>query len=169
MAIIELAGTLHEKFDSEYVGKKETFQKRIFILEETNASGGKVYTELIKFVLVGDSCNELDKFSVMDRIYVKAVIKGNKWLSKKDDKVLWFTELRALGITPADPDGYGNVEKDDNPESIFINPLDADFTEEIAELKKKNPEPKLFDNEPDDLPFALMIPLAIGFLTQFMI
>ena len=175
MPTIEFGAVLYLKRETLCLGAKQNFFKREIIVEETNpAASGKVYTELIKMFVIGqDNCDAVDNFAIGDRILIKCTIKGRPWESP-DKGTVYFTELNVLALHPAD-DEYGNTEAGDNPESRYINPNDLTHEDILLDLEKKEeatkPEEKtLFGDDPEsDLPFALMIPLAIGFLTQFIV
>ena len=177
MPIIEFSGILHEKGETQYLGKNESFIKRQIVIEESNpGNDGKVYTELIPCQLIGaDKAKAVDSFAVMDRVMMKVAVSGRPWDPPDGGARKYFLEFRVLAMYPAEDDGYGNRESGDDPESIFINPNNLTHEDILLDLEKKGeatkPEEKsLFGEEPEsDLPFALMIPLAIGFLTQFLI
>lgn len=82
----EIVGKLHKKFDTE--SKTATFQARDFVIE---ADDGR-YPQMIKFQLVQDKCDEIDKFNEGDTIRVHFNLRGREWQGK------YFTNLNAWRI-----------------------------------------------------------------------
>jgi len=90
----ELSGRLIEKMDTVKVS--ETFKKREFVIEHIDNSSGKVFTDLIKFLVTGERCALIDKFNINDEIKVTFNIRGKRWV--KDDRVSYFTNLEVWKI-----------------------------------------------------------------------
>ena len=82
----EIVGKLHKKFDTE--SKTATFQAREFVIE---ADDGR-YPQMVKFQLVQDKCDEIDKFNEGDNIRVHFNLRGREWQGK------YFTNLNAWRI-----------------------------------------------------------------------
>ena len=82
----EIVGKLHKKFDTE--SKTATFQAREFVIE---ADDGR-YPQMIKFQLVQDKCDEIDKYNEGDNIRVHFNLRGREWQGK------YFTNLNAWRI-----------------------------------------------------------------------
>jgi len=82
----EIVGKLHKKFDTE--NKTATFQAREFVIE---ADDGR-YPQMIKFQLIQDKCEEIDKFNEGDNIRVHFNLRGREWQGK------YFTNLNAWRI-----------------------------------------------------------------------
>ena len=82
----EIVGKLHKKFDTE--SKTATFQAREFVIE---ADDGR-YPQMVKFQLVQDKCDEIDKFNDGDNIRVHFNLRGREWQGK------YFTNLNAWRI-----------------------------------------------------------------------
>ena len=93
----ELEGKLIEKFDLQQV--TGTFRKREFVIEKTEDSNGRQFIETIKFQLIQDRCEQLDKFQMNDSIKVTFNIKGRRW--EKNGSVNYFNNLEAWRIEPA--------------------------------------------------------------------
>jgi len=82
----EIVGKLHKKFDTE--NKSATFQVRDFVIE---ADDGR-YPQMVKFQLVQDKCDEIEKFNEGDNIRVHFNLRGREWQGK------YFTNLNAWRI-----------------------------------------------------------------------
>ncbi len=82
----EIVGKLHKKFDTE--NKSATFQVRDFVIE---ADDGR-YPQMVKFQLVQDKCDEIDKFNEGDNIRVHFNLRGREWQGK------YFTNLNAWRV-----------------------------------------------------------------------
>lgn len=82
----EIVGKLHKKFDTE--NKSATFQVRDFVIE---ADDGR-YPQMVKFQLVQDKCDEINKFNEGDNIRVHFNLRGREWQGK------YFTNLNAWRI-----------------------------------------------------------------------
>lgn len=82
----EIVGKLHKKFDTE--NKTASFQAREFVIE---ADDGR-YPQMVKFQLVQDKCDEIDKFNEGDNIRVHFNLRGREWQGK------YFTNLNAWRI-----------------------------------------------------------------------
>ena len=95
----ELEGILIEKNEEQEISEK--FKKLEFVIEVTENN----FTEKIKFQLVNDKVDLLDKSNVGDTIKVHFNIKGNKW---KDN---YFVNLQAWRIEPV---SSGKVEQENN-------------------------------------------------------
>ena len=99
---MNVSGKLVEIF--EVVKVKESFQKREFVIEyATNPK----YPELIKFEMVQDKCNLLDKFSVGQSVSVDFDLRGRKWTDQKG-AVRYFTTLQAWRLNPGDGSAGGD-------------------------------------------------------------
>ena len=82
----EQVGRLHKKFDTE--SKTASFQAREFVIEVDDGR----YPQMIKFQLVQDKCDEIDKFNEGDTIRVHFSLRGREWQGK------YFTNLNAWRI-----------------------------------------------------------------------
>ena len=107
---MNISGKVVEIFD--IVKVKESFQKREFVIEyATNPK----YPELIKFEMVQDKCNLLDKFSVGQDVSVDFDLRGRKWTDQKG-AVRYFTTLQAWRLSPADGAGGDDANQSAPPE-----------------------------------------------------
>lgn len=93
----ELEGKLIEKYDTQQVTDK--FRKREFVVEKTENSYGREFTETIKFQVTQDRCDLLDSFHVNDNIKVTFDIKGRRW--EKNGTVNYFNNLEAWKLEGA--------------------------------------------------------------------
>ncbi len=90
----ELQGKLIEAYDTVEISP--TFKKREFVVERSESNIGRTFTDTIKFQLVQDKCQLLDKFKVGDEIKVSFNIKGSRW--EKEGRVSYFNNLDAWRI-----------------------------------------------------------------------
>jgi len=111
--LFEIEGKIIEIFDVVQI--TDTFKKREFILDHTENSNGRDFTDLIKFQLTQDRCAVLDNFAVNDPVKVTFNIRGRKW--EKDDRSGYFTSLEAWKIektnTGTDFEGQDPVPPDE--------------------------------------------------------
>lgn len=120
----ELIGQLIEKFDINQIS--DNFKKREFVVEKTENSSGREFTEQIKFQLTQDRCALIDSFELNEIIKITFNIRGRKW--EKDGNVSYFTNLEAWRIekvsdqkdeelppAPSDDDVPPETEDDDLP------------------------------------------------------
>lgn len=126
----EVTGTLIEI--SPVMEKSATFKTREFVIEKTEASGARVFSDYIKFQCVQDRTTLLDNFSKGDVVKVTFNLKGNKW--ERDGKVSYFTNLDAWKVESVQD--AGRTEDPGMPPPIDDNDL---------------PDTNQPDN--DDLPF----------------
>lgn len=94
----ELTGTLSEIFETNEFASG--FKKREFILDKTEYSGDRKFTERIKFQLTKDKCSELEQYSIGDMLKVTFNIRGSKW--EKDGRPLYFVNLDVWRIEKVD-------------------------------------------------------------------
>ena len=90
----EINGKLYEKNDTVSVSDK--FRKREFVIQKTEATNAGEFTELIKFQLTQDRCDQLDRYNINEEIKISFNIRGRKW--EKDGKVSYFSNLEAWRI-----------------------------------------------------------------------
>jgi len=136
----EIEGKLTEKFDEQQVTEK--FKKAEFVIETSETSGDRIFTEAIKMQLVQDKCDLIDPYNIGDTIKVHFNIKGRRY--EKDDKVSYFTNLDAWRIEKIEGETQQNNVSDIPPKTDTSVPS-------------------------DDLPFIVTILLAVGTVVQFMI
>lgn len=78
----------------------DKFKKREFVIEVTEqGSGGRDFTDYIKFQCVQDKCDLIDDTFLDSSVKVSFNLKGNKW--ERDGKVNYFTNLDAWRIEKA--------------------------------------------------------------------
>lgn len=119
----EMTGKLIEKFPVQQI--TDTFRKREFVIETSETTGGREFTETIKFQLIQDRCNELDAFKINDTIKVSFNIRGRKW--EKNGNVNYFTNLEAWRLQAesagsSQDQGFGDIP----PPDSFPSDLDED-------------------------------------------
>jgi len=90
----EVTGKLIEKYDEQQVN--ETFKKREFVIEVSSYNNSSSFTDYLKFQLVQDKCNLLDKFDLFDTVRVQFNLKGRRW--EKDGNIMYFNILDAWRI-----------------------------------------------------------------------
>lgn len=125
MSSLEVKGKLLVKFNAQQV--TERFKKREFVLEI--ASGA--YTEQVKFQLIQDKCELLDKFKEGDEINVFFNLKGKPYT--KDGVTSYFNNLDAWRIETV-KDGKAN-QNDDIP----LPPDDFDSFSQISDNEENLP------------------------------
>ena len=152
MALVEITGVLHAKFDIKEYGKKKNYLKREAVIAEKTYGGGREYTELIKFYVDGaEGVNTLDDFSIGDIITVSGVITGREW-PNPEGEIIYFTGIKATKIE-SNRDLF-------TKDQVAINPKEIDYTEQLIEMDEnvgraldvaieKKDKPK----EINDLPF----------------
>src|SRR5690606_33308072 len=123
----ELTGKLAEKFDT--IQRTETFRIREFVVEKTEESNGRTFTNYIKFQCIQDKTDILDKVNVGENVKVYFNLKGSK--SDKFDKISYFTNLDAWRIEQLVPSGTSSIT-----DTEYIEPLNT-----------------FSDSANDDLPF----------------
>lgn len=94
---MEVQGKLIEKYETETFGAKG-FKKREFVIEYAE---NPEYPEFIKFELIQDKCETLDKFSIGSTISVAFNLKGRKWTNPKGE-IVYFNSLQAWKINTSD-------------------------------------------------------------------
>ena len=102
----ELTGKLIEIFDIEQPTPK--FRKREFVVELEEERNGRQFFDPVKFQLVQDRVEIVDKFSKDDIVTVHFDIKGNRW--ERDGRVSYFTNLQAWRLEPAAGGGASAVD-----------------------------------------------------------
>lgn len=95
----EITGKLVEKFESVKV--TDRFTKRDFVIEQRESAGVNEFVEHIKFQLIQDRCDLIDKFQLGDVIRINFNIKGRRW--EKDGNVSYFNNLEAWKIESQQP------------------------------------------------------------------
>lgn len=137
----EITGRLAEIFETQQISEK--FQKREFILETKETSGGgSEFVEHIKFQALQDKCSILDPLQVNDMVKVSFNLKGRKW--EKDGRVSYFTNLDAW-----------RIEKDQSTNESPIPPASdmQNLSGPDSSFPPPPTEPPAFDSGSDDLPF----------------
>lgn len=94
----ELIGEILEISDTKQI--TDTFKKREFVLEIEETFNGKAGMEIkqipIKFEMKQAKCDDLDKFSVGEKVKVNFAISGRAWT--KDGNTTFFNSLDAWKV-----------------------------------------------------------------------
>ena len=85
----ELTGKMLEIFPTQEVSA--SFKKREFVVEKSESTGDRVFTDTIKFQLIQDRCSLLDAYQLGDEVKVTFNIKGSKW--EKEGRTSYFVNL----------------------------------------------------------------------------
>lgn len=125
----EVTGTLHKKYDTE--NKSGSFQAREFVIEIQSGN----YPQMVKFQLVQDKCELLNKFEEGDQLKVYFDLRGREWNGK------YFTNLNAW-----------RVDKMNAEESVTSTSTNA-MPAQPAPFPAVKDEPTAMPGFEDDLPF----------------
>ena len=94
----EASGRLVAVYDT--IQRSEKFRTREFVIETTEAIRDRTINNYIKFQLVQDRTELIDRFRVNDPIKVKFNIKGSRW--EKNGTTNYITNLDAWRIENQD-------------------------------------------------------------------
>ena len=89
----KIEGVIYRKFETEQKGA--SFSARDFVLEVQDGN----FPQHIKFQLVQDRCDLIDRFTVGDSVVVHFDLRGKEWNDK------FFTNLNAWKIEEMDSGG----------------------------------------------------------------
>jgi hypothetical protein len=107
--------------------KGESFKKREFVLEVTEAGSGREFTDYVKFQCIQDRTDIIDDSFLNENVKVSFNIKGNRW--EKDGRVNYFTNLDAWRIEKSAP---GQQQPDDAPPPLLEDlPPDNDEMDDL--------------------------------------
>ena len=137
MSDLKIKGTIRKIFDTVQVTDK--FCKREFVLET-----GDKYLEFIKFQVVQDKCELLDKFREGDEINVFFNLKGKPY-TNKDGVTSYFTNLDAWKLE-------GESKQPEQPKAKPTPTPKITTPPEESEMIGVSLE-SLGDEDEDDLPF----------------
>jgi hypothetical protein len=87
----ELTGKLIARFD--IVQRNENFKTREFVIESSEESNGRTFTNYVKFQCIQDKTAMPDRFNIGDEVKVQFNIKGTRW--EKDGRTNYITNLDA--------------------------------------------------------------------------
>jgi hypothetical protein len=93
----EITGKLIAKFD--VVQRSGNFKTREFVIESSEESNGRVFTNYVKFQCIQDKTSMPDRFSIGEEVKVQFNIKGTRW--EKDGKTNYITNLDAWRMESA--------------------------------------------------------------------
>ena len=105
---MEIRGKILEISETQQI--TQTFKKREFVVEYAE---NPQYPEFIKFELIQDKCQLLDKFKVGDSLDVSFNLKGRKWDDPKGG-VKYFNSLQAWRLQAASSDAPAEQGAQDN-------------------------------------------------------
>jgi len=88
-------GTIKVIYDTVQV--KDTFRKREFVVEYASNPD---YPQFVKFEMIQDACDQLEKFKVGDNVKIDFDLQGRAWVNPKGETV-YFNSLRSWKLTPA--------------------------------------------------------------------
>ncbi|MFT6215987.1 MAG: hypothetical protein ACJAS3_002388 [Roseivirga sp.] len=105
---MEVKGKILEISQTQQISA--AFKKREFVLEFAE---NPQYPEFVKFELIQDKCELLDKYKVEQTVNVAFNLKGRKWTDAQG-QVKYFNSLQAWKISdegqaPSQPSGNGNT------------------------------------------------------------
>ncbi len=86
-------GIIEVIYDTAQV--KDTFRKREFVVKYANNPD---YPQFLKFEMVQDSCDQLNKFKVGDKVKIDFDLQGRAWVNPKGETV-YFNSLRAWKLS----------------------------------------------------------------------
>lgn len=119
----EITGKLIVRFD--IVQRSESFKTREFVIEKTEDTNGRSFTNYVKFQCVQDKTAMPDKFNIGDEVKVQFNIKGTKW--EKDGRTNYITNLDAWRMESLklshNNAGNGEVNYNDIPPSDNVDDL----------------------------------------------
>jgi len=167
-----IEGTIYAKNTRVVQGKKDptkTYEFKSIVLEVTSGKEfereGKMQYVTKTTLLEIDIAPWIDvePYAVGDFIDIRFIIEGNEF-TRADKTKAFINKLKATYIKYADLD---SESRPNNKGKVTVT-----ATSDVNELSARetvfvSPDPEGEDN--NDLPFILAIPIALGFLTQFMI
>jgi len=115
---MNIKGKLIEVFEAKQL--TSTFRKREFVIEYAENAQ---YPQYIKFELLQDNCDLIDKFAIGTEIEVFFDLRGKPWTNKGGEKT-YFTSLNAWKITKSSEGNEENEKKGDDFLDDFIDPGD---------------------------------------------
>lgn len=119
----ETTGKLIARFD--IVQRSETFKTREFVIESSEESNGRTFTNFVKFQCIQEKTSMPDKFNIGDEVKVQFNIKGTRW--EKDGKVNYITNLDAWKMeslklsqnnAQSQEVNYNDIPPADNPDDL---------------------------------------------------
>lgn len=118
---MQIKAKLLEIFESQKV--TDTFKKREFVVEYVE---NPQYPEFLKFELIQDKCELLDKLSSGQEIEIHFNLKGRKWTDPKGG-IKYFNTLQAWKISAEDSQTTVRQPMDKTPVSDEPPPyMDSD-------------------------------------------
>jgi hypothetical protein len=119
----EITGKLIAKFDT--IQRTGTFKTREFVIEKTEATSERSFTNYIKLQCVQDKTSMLDRFNIGDEVKIYFNIKGSKW--SRDGKDNYITNLDAWKMehTNASNNVYNK------PVSSNVDPATPDAVDDL--------------------------------------
>lgn len=102
---LSLEGELVKVFDREQVSA--SFAKREFVIETDDQ-----YPQVVKFELVQDKCDLIDKYTEGDKVKVNFNVRGREW-KNKDGKITYYVSLNAWYLKKLETAPKAKVEATD--------------------------------------------------------
>ncbi len=117
-----MTGKLIARFN--IVQRSENFKTREFVIENSEESAGRIFTNYVKFQCIQDKTALPDRFSIGDEVKVHFNIKGTRW--EKDGKVNYITNLDAWRMenvklghnNTVDPVNYSDIPPAENVDDL---------------------------------------------------
>ena len=135
------------------------FRKTEFVLLKTKQFNGKIYEDFISLECQNEGQYQLTGLNTGNKAEVVFVIQGRE-AKREDLKGRFYNTLKAIKVSVLEATTTGqraqNTAVDSQQRAV------SDF------VGAENPSLRSQDG-PDDLPFALFIPLALGFLMNCII
>lgn len=118
----EIEGSLHKKYETE--SKTSSFQTREFVIQ---TSGN--YPQFVKFQLVQDKCDIIEKMDEGGLIKVSFDLRGREWQGKYFTNLnAWKVEMASSSPSISHADDARNLPPDfDTAEDSQYNPLVDDL------------------------------------------
>lgn len=119
----EISGKVIQIFPIEQ--KSERFKKREFVVEKSETTGERVFTDYVKFQATNDKCDILETLKVGDEVKVSFNIRGNKW-EKGDGTISYFTNLDAWRVEAGSGSGSSSNAFADGDSGPTAAPPESD-------------------------------------------
>lgn len=80
---MEFSGIIHKICETVHISA--TFKKRDVVIESSETSGDRTFTELITFQFIQDKVDLLNDFKEGDQVNIGFNLKGRKWTSPQGE------------------------------------------------------------------------------------
>ena len=154
--IYECEGIVHQVDDMQQFG--DFFKKQSVILLKQSSYMEKIYEDYLTFDFVNQGINLITNLQAGAKVKISFVLQGKE--SKNEAyKGKFFNTLKAIKIQTLE-----DTSVQQRSQQTFVDSQEKNVNAFVGENKSLNP-----NDGPDDLPFALLIPLALGFMMNFFI